>query len=178
MLCCFFNTLNGILTLLGLGGIGLSISSYYGHYFFLFMLIINIGVLIFFITKAVEDPKKRKIVAWMALGFTLTNANYVYRFINHSVENKKFCKHCVNREDGCCPLECHHKKNSCGSSCATSNTHNSNTHKPIDYLSLIMNLLSFIGVIINITCFIIYYRNHRCPVRKHDHTHCDDSSCC
>ena len=171
MLCCFFNTLNGILTILGLGGIGLSISSYYGHYFFLFILIINIGVLIFFITKAVQDPKKRKIVAWMALGFTLTNANYVYRFINHSVENKKFCKSCINKDEGCCQLECHHKKTSCGSSCQTSNS-----HQPINYLSLIMNLLSFIGIIINISCFIIYYRNHRCSVRKNDH--CNNNNCC
>jgi hypothetical protein len=133
------------------------------------MMVINVGVLIFFITKAVQDKNKRTLVAWMALGFTLTNGNYVYRFVNHQQQNKKFCHHCVNKEDGCCQLECHHKQKACGTSCGSKNH-----HKPVNHLSLLMNLLSFIGILINIICFITYYRNHRCRSKK---ISCKDECC-
>jgi hypothetical protein len=151
MLCCFLNTINGILTLLGLSTIGLSWGLATNSYFFIILMIINGLTICYFIFAAVKDSKKRKIVALMLIGFILTNINYIYRIYN----NKNFCKPCINKHKNCCNLDCGHKK------------HNRKNHHNYEN---IFTLLSLLGIILNLLMFFFYHKNFH---RKRNNHLCD-----
>jgi hypothetical protein len=147
MLCCFFNSISGILALLGLSNGGQLFVG--GLWFWIIALIVNGSIIGFFIKKAMDDPAKKMVVLAMVFGFTLTGSNYIYKIINHSATQKKFCKGCINKDEGCCQLDCHHRKQ-CQKSCNKSST------------PLIFNILGLVGAIINIIAFIYYWRRFRC----------------
>jgi Zn-dependent protease with chaperone function len=158
MLCCLFNTINGILSLLGFVGFSVGSKSLYGLYILVGLLILNIGIISYFIYKAIKDSYKRQIVGWMFVGFSLVNINYLYKIVEHNKIKKNFCKRCINRSQECCHLDCGHKKvNRCYHTQGFQ-------EKPINKTNLLLNILNFLGLIINIISFIIYYRRfrHKC----------------
>ena len=151
MLCCFFNTLNGILSLLGFAGIGIGLSVKQNNYIFGGLLGLNMIIMAYFGLLSYKKKVDFSIVKWMVLGFSLVNINYIYKLIEN---NKKFCRECINYDNDCCHLDCGHEKhNDCYHE-------NGFQHKSVNKINLLFNILNFIGLIINIISFINYYRSH------------------
>jgi hypothetical protein len=164
MLCCFLNTVNGILTLLGFAGMGLAASTKQNNYIFGGLLLMNIIILAYFTWIGFKDKKKMAIVKWMFLGFSLVNINYIYKIIQN---NKKFCKPCLNKNNDCCHLDCGHKK---VNNCYHTHGLKKKPNKPINKINLLLNILNFLGLLINIISFFNYYKtSHNCSSSCENH---------
>ena len=166
MLCCFFNTVNSVLSLLGIIGVTNGSFLATNGYLFWIFFVINLSNTLFFIYKAYKNKIYKTIAILMTLGFFCININNFYQYKNHQA---KFCKQCIYEEDdGCCQLQCgHHKTHNC------KNISDSHHCQQKNSLRLGLQILGLIGSILTIGALILFFKtkNHHCSSVCDFHSH-------